>query len=117
MADDSSSMFDVLSKGANSLRDAAKWTIGALGAVAVVLLAGSQLSSIGSIDQGWRLLLAIGAVAIALGAIAFAMWKLFDLLRPSKTSLHTLATDTERAAALQTAYPELIEGIATSIED
>lgn len=72
------------------IRDAAKWLIAASAAVGAVLIAGSQLSSIGQLDLGRRLYAAIGGVALALMAVVFAMWVAVQVLRPIGVTLKEL---------------------------
>lgn len=55
------------------LRSAAKWLIGSLGAIGAVLVAGSQLSSIGSLTTGPRLVIAVGGLAVGLGGVLLAI--------------------------------------------
>ncbi|MGE5830560.1 MAG: pentapeptide repeat-containing protein [Micromonosporaceae bacterium] len=63
------------------VRSAARWFIAGLGAIGVVLVAGSQLSSVGALPAGSaRLYLAIGGVVIGLLAILWAMWRVVDVL-------------------------------------
>jgi hypothetical protein len=63
------------------VRSAAKWFIAGLGAIGAVLVAGSQLSSVGGLSPGSpRLYLAIAGVIVGLLAILWAMWRVVDVL-------------------------------------
>jgi hypothetical protein len=63
------------------VRSAAKWFIAGLGAIGAVLVAGSQLSSVGALPPGsTRLYLAIAGVIVGLLAILWAMWRVVDVL-------------------------------------
>jgi hypothetical protein len=72
------------------IRDAGKWLIGASAAVGAVLIAGSQLSSIGQLAFGWRLGVAIGGVMLALAAVVFAVWAAVQVLLPVGVTLDEL---------------------------
>lgn len=94
-------------RGAERVRDAAKWLLGAFGAIAAVMVAGSQLSSIGSMDDGKRLLVAILAAVVALAGLAIASWLILDIMLPSASSL----TDISPAIAKEIEdRPELLQG-------
>jgi hypothetical protein len=55
------------------LRSAAKWLIGSLGAIGAVLVAGSQISSIGSLPLSSRLFVAVGGLAVGLMGVLLAI--------------------------------------------
>jgi hypothetical protein len=72
------------------IRDAAKWLIGAAAAVGAVLIAGSQLSSIGKLEFGSRLIAAVVGVVIALMAVVYAVWVAVQVLLPIAVTLGEL---------------------------
>jgi hypothetical protein len=56
----------------DSLRSTAKWIVAALGAVAVVLVAGLQLSDLGALSfSSWRFYAAVAAAVIALAGVIY----------------------------------------------
>jgi Pentapeptide repeats (8 copies) len=70
-----------LAAGRDLIRSAAKWFIAGLGAIGAVLVAGSQVSSLGALDpETGRLWIAVAGVAVGLGAVLFAMWAVVDIL-------------------------------------
>ncbi len=73
------------------IRETAKWAVAALAALGVVIAAGSQLSSIGSISDAPRLFLAALATIIGLFAVGAGIWLTTDLLLPASLSLPELA--------------------------
>ena len=73
----------------DSIRNAAKWLIASSAGVGVVLVAGSQLSSIGALEtcvsptqSCARLPVAVLAALVALGAVCYAVWRTVQLLLP-----------------------------------
>lgn len=82
------------------IRDAGKWLIGASAAVGAVLIAGSQLSNIGQLGFGWRLIGAIIGVVLALTAVVYAIWASVQVLLPVAVTMDELEAnwnDTTRA--------------------
>jgi hypothetical protein len=76
-----------LSEARELVRAAAKWFIAGLGAIGAVLVAGSQLSSVGALDvDSSRFWIAIAGVSIGLLAILWAMWRVVDVLAPGRWS-------------------------------
>ncbi len=70
-----------LAAGRDLIRSAAKWFITGLGAIGAVLVAGSQVSSLGALGPGtWRLWIAAVGVALGLAAVLVAMWSVVDVL-------------------------------------
>jgi hypothetical protein len=70
-----------LSASREVVRNAAKWFFAGLGGIGVVLVAGSQLSSIGALPPtSPRLYIALAGVVVGLGAILWAMWRVVDVL-------------------------------------
>jgi hypothetical protein len=87
-----------LAASSELIRSAARWLVGALGAIGAVLIAGSQLSSIGSLPgSSYRLWLAVAGLAIGLGAVLYAIWRVVELLLPERAMLAELAEDWERS--------------------
>lgn len=80
-----------LQQSADRVREAAKWLIAVFGAIAAILIAGTQFSNIGSLPFSWRLATAIAGAVIALASIAFLIWVLLGVLMPSQVSLGDLA--------------------------
>jgi hypothetical protein len=99
-------------RGAERVREAAKWLLGTFGAIATVLVAGSQLSSIGSLKGGGRLVVAILAAAIALIGLGIAAWLILDIMLPSRASLRDVVLN-EPTNKLAERYPELLHGLPT----
>ena len=58
-----------------NLRDTAKWIVSSAAALAVLILGGTSLNSIGSLDPGWRLYLAMGSslLSVVLAGLIMAM--------------------------------------------
>lgn len=82
--------------GNDQIRKTATWLIGALAALAVILLAGSQLSSIGKLPADHltgRLIVAGAAAALAIGSVLFAIYRLSLILAPVTTPLKDLRTE------------------------
>lgn len=73
------------------VRTTVKWMITALAAVgtalSAALAAGGQLSNIGALQIGWRLLLAIGAAGAALFGVMLAIWVAARVLTPVRPLL------------------------------
>lgn len=75
------------------MRSTSSWLVGALAAVATIMLAGSQLSSVGSLtweDDRTRLLLAVGSAVVAVVAVAYAVSRLSAVQMPSEGTLVTV---------------------------
>ena len=69
------------------MRETAKWLAAIFGAIAGVLIAGTQLSSMGSLPVGPRLYAAIGGASLALVGILVVIWFLLDIMLPSQIAL------------------------------
>jgi hypothetical protein len=82
---------------ANRIRDVAKWLILILGAIGGVLLAGTQLSSIGK--EGTDVSLAIGGIAVGLVGAGIALGFTVHVLLPVRVSLSHLASEEFAPAA------------------
>lgn len=82
-----------LSEARDLVRAAAKWFIAGLGAIGAVLVAGSQLSSVGALDvDSWRFWVALTGVAVGLLAIMWAMWRVVDVLAPERWSFEDVVS-------------------------
>jgi hypothetical protein len=92
-----------------SIREVAKWLIGALAAVAVVMLAGVQISSLGSIptDNPWRLATAGLAALVAVVAVVRAIYMLTTVLMVQTSSVTDLR---EGASPAAVALRRVIDG-------
>jgi hypothetical protein len=78
------------------VRSAAKWFIAGLGAIGAVLVAGSQVSSVGALSPGSaRLYLAIAGVIVGLLAILWAMWRVVDVLAGWRWTFEDVVTEWE----------------------
>jgi hypothetical protein len=89
-----SSLSGELAAAQDLVRSAAKWFIGGLGAIGAVLIAGSQLSSVGALRAGsTRLYLAIAGVIVGLLAILWAMWRVVDVLAGKRWTFEELVDE------------------------
>src|SRR5262249_29957429 len=64
------------------LRDAARWIATGIAVAAGGVVAGTSLSSLGSLDLGLRLGLAFVAAAVGLGALGSLLWSTIKILIP-----------------------------------
>lgn len=101
MADpDSTAGSTDLSEARDLVRAAAKWFIAGLGAIGAVLVAGSQLSSVGALDTAEpRFWVALAGVAVGLLAILWAMWRVVDVLAPERWSFEDVVRAWDEAAS------------------
>jgi Pentapeptide repeats (8 copies) len=81
-----------LQRAGDRVRDAAKWLLTTFAAVAALLVAGTQFSSIGSLERGLRLDAAIAAGLVALVGAALTIWFLLDVMLVSEVSISELAS-------------------------
>lgn len=101
MPEETSETEDQLEHAKELIRSAAKWLVGALGAIGALLVAGSQLSSIGSLDgDDPRLWVAVVGLAVGLSAVLYAIWQAVDLLLPDKWTLSDLSNQWSNAGAV-----------------
>jgi Pentapeptide repeats (8 copies) len=98
-----------LAAASTSIRDAAKWMVASSAAVGAVLIAGSQVSSIGKLEVCVpgpvgcnRLWVALLGAVTGLGAVVYAIWQAVRLLLPVSLTLHDLE---ELWAADETSSP------------
>ncbi len=110
-----SSVLTDLQDQADRVREAAKWLVATLGAVAAVLVAGLQFSSIGSVPAGWRAAAAIAGAAIAILAVVALVGLLLDVLLPGEASIDLLAScdAPKELSTYITANPSALQGYAT----
>src|SRR5712691_1101304 len=80
-----------LQREADQVRDAAKWLLATLGAVAAILVAGLQFKAIGSVPGGWRTAGAIGGAAIVIAGVAMLIWFLLAVMLPSTVTIADVA--------------------------
>jgi Pentapeptide repeats (8 copies) len=75
-----------------SIRTSAKWLVAAFAALGTVLIAGSQLSSIGSLKTtDGRFWAAVVGMAVALVAVLAMVWQTVGLLIPQRITVDELA--------------------------
>lgn len=76
------------------LRDLAKWLLGIFAAIAVILTAGIQLSSIGHLSGGsLRFWVAIGGIALALLSVGGMVWFVVQVLVVNAVTLNQLVRE------------------------
>jgi hypothetical protein len=89
-----------LNESRELVRGAAKWLIAGLGAIGAVLVAGSQLSSIGRLSPSdARFWIALLGVALGLLSVMWAMWRVVDLLSPTRWAFEDVVAAWERVPA------------------
>lgn len=105
-------------------RDAAKWLLAGFGAIAAVLVAGTQVSGLGTLTDPVRLIAAVIALAIGLTAISLAAALTMWLLLPGFTTLSEISSQELQARPkLDLGYvgdvlkgnPEIGEGYAGAV--
>lgn len=82
--------------GNQQVRTAATWFIGALAAVATVLLAGVQLTSVGQLtweDNPGRLSAAGVAALAAIGSVIYAIYRMSTVFAPLSTQMSDVAAE------------------------
>lgn len=100
MADENPNAGDFLEGSRETIRSAARWLVGAFGAIGAVLVAGSQLSSIGELDAGSaRLKAAVIGLLVGLVAILLGISSVVNLLLPVRWSIGELAARWTEAGA------------------
>jgi len=120
VADTASTSGDPVADAVRSVRDTAKWVVAGLAGVATALAAGSQLSSIGSLDLGWRLAVAVVAAVTGLMTVGAGIWITVDMLLPTQVGLAELADSKNSANGDVRRYiadhRELLQGQAENVE-
>jgi hypothetical protein len=80
-----------LSTGRELIRSGAKWIIASFAAVGAILVAGSQLSSIGALTwEDSRLWYAVAGLAVAMLAVLLVIVKVVSLLAPREWTINDL---------------------------
>lgn len=100
---------------ADRVRDAAKWLLATLGAVAAILVAGLKFSAIGTAPSGWRTAAAIGGSALAIAAVVFLIGLVLAVVMPGEATVDQMAAlkaPKELKKYVQ-ANPSLLQGYGT----
>jgi hypothetical protein len=100
----------------NRYREVAKWLVAVFSGIAGLLLAGTSLTSLGSLDLPddlGRLLAAIAGLALALGMTVLLIARALSVLRPVEMALDDVLDDPELRAALDRRPLALPLGAAT----
>jgi hypothetical protein len=85
---------DPILAGVEGIRKTAQWLIGAFAAIGAALIAGTQLSDIGSLGHQWgKLALAATGAAVGLGSAAIAIYQTMKVLLPTEDSMGEVAKD------------------------
>ena len=96
-----------LSNARAGIRETAKWVVVASAGVATLVIGGSSFSSLGSIDWGWRLALAVGSALVG----ATLCWKPFsaavDVLTIRIHALDDIVTDPSFSTVVNKVNPIL----------
>jgi hypothetical protein len=71
----------------DTIRNVARWVVGGVMVAAGGVIAGSSLTSMGSLSWGWRLQLAAAASAIGLCLLLYLMWSALDVITPRSYSV------------------------------
>ncbi|MDQ3695762.1 MAG: hypothetical protein M3464_19405 [Chloroflexota bacterium] len=88
---------DRFSASVDHIRSVSKWTLAAYAAVGGILVAGSQLSSLGAFElEDPRLWVAIGAIVLALGSVAYAVYVVLSVELAGAVTLQMRARDEEK---------------------
>jgi hypothetical protein len=117
VAEQTSTSADQYSEAIAQLRGAAKWLIGAFGAVGAALVAGIQLTQLGGVHHA-RLWEAVASVVVGVLGVALAIWSASNVLVPSTATVGTLRTSPEFKALRDTvaADPSLLKDAGSSLE-
>lgn len=96
-------------------RDLAKYLITVFAAVGGLLVAGTQLASIGALswdDDPTRVIATVLGLTVAIAAVACLIWLVLRVLRPIELSLEAVQADEDLRWYLQ-ARPSLLGGLPT----
>jgi hypothetical protein len=74
-----------------SLRETAKWIIGGIAVAAAGVIAGTSLSSLGTLGIGWRLMIALSAAALGFIALGYLFASALDVIVPPAPTLQDFA--------------------------
>jgi hypothetical protein len=109
---------DSLTSATSTISDTAKWLITIFAGVAGVLVAGSQLSSLGKLDLGPRLLAALAGLALGIAGAAYAVMNTVPVLTSARVRLAELAVtqDKDEQRFLQD-NAELLLGLANDARE
>jgi hypothetical protein len=118
MAEPSLARTDQYTAAVERNRDVAKWLLVTFAAVGGTLIAGSQLSDLGTLHDT-RLLVACVAAAGALLAVAAAVGGVSRVLLPQAATVARLSKDPdfEGARTLLRSDPSLFRGLAANLDD
>ena len=105
---------DPVLAGIDRLRETAKWLLGAYAAVGAALIAGLQLTSLGSVEDDARLYAAIILAAVSLLLVFYAISKTGGVLAPVAVEESDLEPNSKVGQMVQ-ATPSLLKGQATDI--
>ena len=100
-------------------RTLAKWIIGVFAGVGALLVAGSQLSSLGKLsleDDLLRIVAAVVSLALALAAAVYVVRQALAVLRPVRTSFDDVLADSALTKRLEAQKEQLPFG-ATTVEE
>jgi hypothetical protein len=81
------------------LSTTSKWLIASLGAIGAVLVAGSQLSSLGSLPIGPRFFTAVASASVALTCVLVAILLVTDLVAPERCYISEVSREWTRYEA------------------
>lgn len=106
---------DSFAKSVDAMRATSRWTLAAFAAVGTVLVAGSQLSSIGRFEgDDRRLWVAIFALSLVLGIAGLAVWFVIAVETAGETSLADLVRQDARPSSADAVFlrdnPALLGG-------
>ncbi len=96
-------------------RDLAKYLVAVFAAVGGLLVAGTQLASIGALsweDAPARVIATVLGLAVAIAAVARVMWLVLRVLEPIELSLASVEADADLSLYLQS-RPSLLGGLPT----
>jgi len=116
------SLAERFDKSVAHLRDVAKWILTVFAAVAAVLLAGLQLSSIGKVEPGYLLGASLAAL-LGLGSVLRVVWLSASVLVSgivNETSLRSYATKKLTKGDIELNDPLLLDGyskVANFLDD
>lgn len=100
-------------------RDLAKWIITSFAAVGALLVAGTQLASLGKLtfdDDLWRLIAAGVSLGVALVGTILVIGKALGVLKPVEMSFEKLRAEPEIRGEIE-AQPELLPFDARSLDE
>jgi hypothetical protein len=107
---------DPLGQAADRVRETAKWAAAAYAAIGAILVAGLQLSSIGSLT-GSRVWIAAFTAIVALISTGFAVWLIIRIMLPGQVTLSRLSQEDPKYLVdyVEVKNPSLLQGVANKI--